>query len=131
MILIFFGQGPWIVRKNLVWLSDSQWKRIEPQLPTNVRGFDPVDDRCVISGIAHVQKSGCRWSDCLLEFQPPTTIHIRFVRWARRGIWEDPLQELAKHSQMRGASSPAIFLFCFSRAYSHARWSPAKAGNLE
>ena len=28
------------MRKNLFWLSDEQWKRIEPHLPTDVRGGD-------------------------------------------------------------------------------------------
>jgi transposase len=51
------------VRRNLFWLSDEQWKRIEPHLPTDVRGVERVDDRRVISAIVHVLKSGCRWCD--------------------------------------------------------------------
>ena len=74
------------MRKNLFWLSDEQWTRIEPHLPTDVRGVERADDRRVISGIVHVLKSGCRWCDCPPEYGPPTTIYIRFVRWARRGI---------------------------------------------
>ena len=42
------------MRRNLFWLSDEQWKRIEPRLPTDVRGVERVDDRRVISGIVHV-----------------------------------------------------------------------------
>jgi len=49
----------------------------------------------VISGIVHVLKSGCRWCDCPPEYGPPTTIYNRFVRWARRGIWESLFRELA------------------------------------
>ena len=49
------------MRRNLFWLSDDQWQRIEPHLPTDVRGKERVDDRRVISGILHVLKSGCRW----------------------------------------------------------------------
>jgi transposase len=48
-----------------------------------------VDDRRVISGIVHVLKSGCCWCDCPPEYGPATTIYNRFVRWARRGIWEN------------------------------------------
>src|SRR3979409_345054 len=83
------------MRGNLFWLSDGQWKRIEPYLPTDVRGVERADDRRVISGIVHVLKSGCRWSDCPPEYGPPTTIYNRFVRWARRGIWENLFRELA------------------------------------
>src|SRR5271155_2166176 len=73
------------MRRNLFWLSDDQWRQIEPHLPTDVRGKDRVDDRRVISGILHVLKSGCRWCDCPPEYGPPTTIYNRFVRWAERG----------------------------------------------
>ena len=46
------------MRSNLFWLSDEQWGKIEPLLPTDVRGKERVDDRRVISGILHVLKSG-------------------------------------------------------------------------
>ena len=46
--------------RNLFWLSDEQWKRIEPFLPTDVRGVERVDDRRVISGIVQVLKRNAR-----------------------------------------------------------------------
>jgi hypothetical protein len=39
--------------RNLFWLTDEQWERIEPHLPTDVRGKERVDDRRVIGGIVH------------------------------------------------------------------------------
>jgi transposase len=83
------------MRSSLFWLSDEQWQKIEPFLPTDVRGKDRVDDRRVISGILHVLKSGCRWCDCPPEYGPRTTIYNRFTRWAQRGIWENLFRELA------------------------------------
>jgi transposase len=83
------------MRGNLFWLSDEQWSRIEPVLPTDVRGKKRADDRTVISGILHVLKSGCRWCDLPPEYGPPTTIYNRFVRWARRGVWERLFNTLA------------------------------------
>jgi transposase len=83
------------MRANLFWLSDDQWRQIEPHLPSDVRGKDRVDDRRVISGILHVLKSGCRWKDCPPEYGPPTTIYNRFVRWAERGVWERLFRALA------------------------------------
>jgi transposase len=83
------------MRRNLFWLSEEQWRRIEPYLPTDVRGKERVDDRRVISGILHVIKSGCRWNDCPPEYGPATTIYNRFVRWAERGVWERLFRELA------------------------------------
>jgi putative transposase len=94
-VLIRFWKGIWIMRKNLFWLSQEQWEQIEPHLPTDVRGVERADDRRVISGILHVLRSGCRWCDCPPEYGPSTTIYNRFVRWARRGIWENLFRKLA------------------------------------
>lgn len=85
--------------RNLFWLSDEQWERIEPHLPTDVRGVERQDDRRIISGIIHVLKSGCRWSDCPEAYGRPATIYNRFARWARRGIWEDLFRELARNGR--------------------------------
>ncbi|MFJ5488391.1 transposase, partial [Hansschlegelia beijingensis] len=35
------------------WLTDEQFARLEPHLPTKTRGVARVDDRRVISGIVH------------------------------------------------------------------------------
>jgi len=89
------------VSRNLFWLNNEQWQRIEPHLPTDVRGVERQDDRRIISGIIHVLKSGCRWSDCPEAYGPPTTIYNRFARWARRGIWENLFRELAGNGRSR------------------------------
>ena len=45
------------------WLTDEQFARLEPHLPTKTRGVPRVDDRRVISGIVHVLRSAGRWAD--------------------------------------------------------------------
>src|SRR5215831_12229248 len=89
------------MRKNLFWLSDEQWAWIEPHLPTDVRGVERKDDRRVISGIVHVLKSGCRWSDCPPEYGPHTTIYNRFTRWAERDLGEPVPQTCWKRTISR------------------------------
>ena len=42
------------------WLSEAQFTRLRPLLPTKVHGVPPVDDRRVISGIIHVIRNGLR-----------------------------------------------------------------------
>ena len=51
------------MNRDRFWLTDAQFERIEPHLPTDTRGKPRVDDRRVISGIVHVLKSGGRWID--------------------------------------------------------------------
>jgi transposase len=86
------------VSRNLFLLSDEQWRRIEPHLPTDVRGVERQDDRRVISGIIHVLKSGCRWSDCPEAYGPGRQFTIASL--GRRGA----ASGRCAHSQMpRGA----------------------------
>lgn len=112
------------MRANLFWLSDEQWSRIEPLLPTDVRGKERVDDRRVISGILHVIKSGCRWCDCPPEYGPAKTIYNRFARWAERGVWEHLFRELAE----RGRSTD-IQMIDSTHIKAHRSASGAKRGN--
>ena len=73
--------------QKLYWLSEAEWKRIEPLLPRGRRGAHRVDDRRVISGILHMLRSGARGRDCPADYGPYTTIYNRFIRWSRQGVW--------------------------------------------
>ena len=78
------------------WLSDEQFARLQPLLPTDTRGKARVDDRRVISGIVHVLKSGGRWIDAPEVYGPRKTLYNRFVRWADKGVWADIFEILSQ-----------------------------------
>jgi transposase len=78
------------------WLSKAQFERLRPLLPKDTRGIPRVDDRRVISGIVHVLQSGCRWKDAPIGYGPAKTLYNRFVRWARKGLWEQIFLRLAE-----------------------------------
>ena len=80
---------------NPYWLAEEQFARLQPLLPSKVRGVPRVDDRRVISGIIHVLQSGCRWRDAPAVYGPAKTLYNRFVRWARKGVWDRVFVELA------------------------------------
>ena len=82
------------MRRKLYWLSDGEWKRLEPLLRRGRRGAHRVDDHRVISGIVHMLRSGARWRDCPPEYGPYTTIYNRFNRWSRQGLWFDMFEAL-------------------------------------
>ena len=109
---------------DVFWLSEKQFSRLVPLLPTDTRGKPRVDDLRVISGIVHVIKSGCRWCDCPPEYGPPTTIYNRFVRWAERGVWERLFRELAA----RGRSTETQMIDA-THVKAHRSASGAKRGN--
>jgi len=80
---------------DFFWFSDAQWERIEPLLPTGLRGKRRVDDRRVLSGIVHALRCGGRWADCAEVYGPKKTLYNRFVRWSERGIWKGIFSALA------------------------------------
>jgi transposase len=89
--------------RQLTWLSDAEWARIEPLLPRGRKGAHRVDDRRVISGIVHMLRSGARWRDCPPEYGPYTTIYNRFNRWSRQGIWLAMFEALTGRSPVFGS----------------------------
>ncbi len=80
---------------EMFWLSDEEFCRLQPFLPTDTRGVARVDDRRVISGIVHVLKTGGRWIDAPSIYGPRKTLYNRYVRWAAKGIWANIFHALA------------------------------------
>ena len=105
------------------WLSDAQFSRILPHLPTDTRGKRRVDDRRVISGIIHVLKSGCRWIDAPADYGPRKTLYNRYVRWAAKGVWADLFQALAQ-----AGGPPSEVLIDSSAVKAHRSASGGKGG---
>lgn len=106
------------------WLSDRQFARLAPLLPTDTRGKPRVDDRRVISGIVHVLKSGGRWVDAPTVYGPRKTLYNRFVRWAAKGIWLEIFHALAA-----AGGPPAEVLIDSSAVKAHRCASGGKGGN--
>lgn len=91
--------------RDVYWLSDEEWSRIQPYFPTGRRGARRVDDRRVISGIVHMLRTGARWRDCPPEYGPYTTIYNHFNRWSKQGVWEDVFYALSGKSGVVSTTS--------------------------
>jgi transposase len=65
--------------KRVYWLSDAEWRRIEPLLPRGRKGARRVGDRRVISGIMYMLKSGARWRDCPEIYGPYRSVSAAAV----------------------------------------------------
>jgi transposase len=109
---------------NHFWLSDEQFQRLAPLLPTDTRGVPRVDDRRVISGIVHVLKSGGRWADAPPVYGPRKTLYNRFVRWAAKDVWTDIFHALAS-----AGGPPAEVLIDSSAVKAHRCAAGGKGGN--
>src|ERR1700722_10830736 len=84
MVLIHAFRTGGMDESESVLLTEQQFSKVEPHLPSDTRGKARVYDRRIIGGIVHVLKSGGRWIDAPPQYGPMKTLCNRYVRWAAR-----------------------------------------------
>ena len=84
-------------------LTQAQWDRIAPMLPG--KDSDPGrtggDNRLFVNGCLWVLRSGAHWRDLPERYGKWKTLHKRFTRWAKAGVWDEVFASLIKdrHNQ--------------------------------
>ena len=70
-------------------LNEAQWVRIESMLPGKASdpGRTGGDNRLFVNGVLWVLRSGAHWHDLPERYGKWKTLHKRFTRWARAGVW--------------------------------------------
>ena len=111
------------MNRDQFWLTEEQFAKVAPHLPTDTRGKERVDDRRVISGIVQVLKSGGRWVDAPPDYGPRKTLYNRFVRWAGKGVWVGVFEALAQ-----AGGPPAQVLIDSSAVKAHRSAAGGKGG---
>jgi transposase len=71
-------------------LSERQWLRIKDFLPGKAGdpGRTGEDNRLFVNGVLWVLRSGAHWHDLPDRYGKWKTVHTRFARWAKAGVWE-------------------------------------------
>jgi len=79
-------------------LSDGQWERVKDLLPGKVGdpGRSGRDNRQFVNGVLWVLRSGAHWHDLPERYGKWKTVHTRFSRWAKAGVWERVFEALIK-----------------------------------
>ncbi|BAD59628.1 putative transposase [Nocardia farcinica IFM 10152] len=77
-------------------LSDAQWARLEPLLPTPKRPGRPSrwTRRRLLDGIRWRIRVGCPWRDIPPQYGSWQAIYALFRRWSRAGVWAHVLRQL-------------------------------------
>jgi transposase len=79
-------------------LSEAQWTRIASMLPG--KAVDPGrtagDNRLFVNGCLWVLRSGAHWRDLPERYGKWKTLHKRFTRWAKAGVWDEVFASLIK-----------------------------------
>jgi putative transposase len=79
-------------------LSGKQWERIAPLLPGKVGdpGRSGADNRVFVNGVLWVLRSGAHWQHLPERYGKWKSVHARFTRWAKAGVWERVFAELIR-----------------------------------
>lgn len=78
-------------------LSEEQWLRIKELLPPDQlqRGRQALPNRVMVNAILWILRSGAPWRDLPQHYPKWKSVHTRFLRWSKRGVWKRILEELA------------------------------------
>lgn len=70
-------------------LSEAAWQRVRALLPPpHPGGRRPTrDHRQMITAILWVERTGCSWRALPSHFGPWHTVHNRYRRWRKSGLW--------------------------------------------
>ena len=78
-------------------LRDDQWARMKDLLPGREGhvGGTAQDNRLFVEAVLYRYRAGIPWRDLPERFGKFRSIHPRFTRWSRTGVWERVFQVLA------------------------------------
>src|SRR6516162_2327683 len=78
-------------------LRDDQWDRIKDFLPGREGhvGGTAEDNRLFVEAVLYRYRTGCPWRDLPERFGHWKSVHQRFSRWAKSGVFERIFKMLA------------------------------------
>jgi len=91
-------------------LSDSEWARIEPLLPSSAgrRGHPFRDHRQVVEGIVYRLRVGMPWRELPAEFGPWQTVWKRHRRFCTDGTLSQILARLQPETERPAAAARLV-----------------------
>ena len=89
---------------RLAVLSDAQWARIEPLMPSSdgQRGRPFRSHRQVVEGIIYRFRTGIAWRDLPSDFGPWQTVWERHDRFSADGTWDQIHARLVAEADAAG-----------------------------
>lgn len=81
-------------------LTDAQWERIKDALPGKESdpGRTALDNRRFVEAVYWVGRNGGRWRALPACYGKWYSVHKRFLRWARKGVWQMIFNTLAANA---------------------------------
>lgn len=99
-------------------LTDRQWAQIQDLLPGRVGhvGAPAKDNRLFVDAVLYRYRAGIAWRDLPERFGDFRVVHLRHMRWSRRGVWQRLFEALAQNADNEYAMIDATIV----RAHQHS-----------
>ena len=107
-------------------LTVEQWSKIKNFLPGKEGdpGRTGSSNKDFIEAVMWIGKTGAPWRDLPPEYGKWATIHKRFIRWAKNGVWQMIFNTLALNADTQWLMIDGSII----RAHQHA--AGAKGGKI-
>ncbi len=108
-------------------ISDNVWVLLEPHLPGQRGQWGGIsqDNRRFINAFFWVLRTGAPWRDLPPDYGKWGSVHQRFIRWRRKGVWEKLLKILIDEPDYEWMMIDA------SHIKMHPQAAGAKGGNQD
>lgn len=107
-------------------LTAEQWDKIKNFLPGKKSdpGRTGSDNKEFIEAVMWIAKTGAPWRDLPIEYGKWSTVHKRFMRWAKKGVWQMIFNTFAANADTEWLMIDSSIV----RAHQHA--AGAKGGKI-
>jgi transposase len=110
-------------------LTETEWARLAPLLPSRKAGKPRKDDRPVINGILWKLATGAPWRALPERSGPWKSIYTRFRRWRRAGVWDGMLAAVQQQADAAGELDWAVHCVDATVIRAHQHAAGAKEGD--
>ena len=78
-------------------LTAEQWEQLKDLLPPDhgLAGPSRLPNQVMVNAMLWVLRSGAPWRDLPACYPPWKSVHTRFLRWSKRGVWKRVLDTFA------------------------------------
>ena len=111
---------------RLVRLTEVQWRRVEPLLPTATKtgGRNAKPHRPMVEAMIWILRTGAPWRDLPRAYGPWHSVYTRFARWSHSGVLARLFEALARERDREGYLVDATIV----RAHQDAAGAAKKGG---
>lgn len=89
------------------YIPEDLWRKIEQLIPckTSKVGRPEFDNRRIFHGILFVLKTGVHWHELPEKYGCPSTIHGKFMKWCRNGVFAKMLVKCREYYRVRNSKN--------------------------